>query len=62
MRNTLDCGLADQAHLSRVFRRLTGTTPSASRRFVTQQVGNTTVHAVEHRNLAVHSMDTMRVQ
>jgi AraC-like DNA-binding protein len=29
----LDCGLADQAHLSRVFRRLTGTTPSAWRRF-----------------------------
>ena len=28
----LDCGLADQAHLSRVFRRLTGTTPSAWRR------------------------------
>lgn len=28
----LDCGLADQAHLSRVFRRVTGTTPSAWRR------------------------------
>jgi AraC-like DNA-binding protein len=29
----LDCGLADQAHLSRIFRRATGTTPSAWRRF-----------------------------
>ncbi|MBB3319505.1 MULTISPECIES: AraC family transcriptional regulator [unclassified Rhizobium] len=28
----LDCGLADQSHLSRVFRRATGTTPSAWRR------------------------------
>jgi AraC-like DNA-binding protein len=27
----LDCGLADQAHLSRLFRRMTGTTPSAWR-------------------------------
>lgn len=58
----LDCGLADQAHLSRVFRRLTGTTPSAWRRFVRQPVGNTTIPAVEHRDAAVHSMDTMRVQ
>ncbi|NLS18855.1 helix-turn-helix transcriptional regulator [Rhizobium sp. P40RR-XXII] len=30
----LDCGLADQAHLSRIFRRVTGTTPSAWRRYV----------------------------
>lgn len=29
----LDCGLADQSHLSRIFRRATGTTPSAWRRF-----------------------------
>jgi AraC-like DNA-binding protein len=29
----LDCGLADQAHLCRVFRRMTGTTPSVWRRF-----------------------------
>ncbi len=28
----LDCGLADQAHLSRLFRRLTGETPCAWRR------------------------------
>lgn len=28
----LDCGLADQAHLSRLFRRLTGETPFAWRR------------------------------
>ncbi len=31
-RVALDCGLADQAHLTRVFRRVTGTTPSAWRR------------------------------
>lgn len=29
----LDCGFADQSHLSRVFRRATGTTPSAWRRY-----------------------------
>ncbi|MCO5734217.1 AraC family transcriptional regulator [Rhizobium sp. SSA_523] len=28
----LDCGFADQSHLSRVFRRVTGTTPAAWRR------------------------------
>lgn len=28
----LDCGFADQSHLSRVFRRITGTTPAARRR------------------------------
>jgi AraC family transcriptional regulator len=28
----LDCGLADQAHLSRLFRRLVGETPRAWRR------------------------------
>nr|WP_246602450.1 AraC family transcriptional regulator [Falsiroseomonas tokyonensis] len=28
----LDCGMCDQAHLSRVFRRATGTSPSAWRR------------------------------
>ncbi|SFB16544.1 AraC-type DNA-binding protein [Rhizobium sp. NFR07] len=32
----LDCGLADQSHLSRVFRRVTGTTPSAWRRHAVQ--------------------------
>ncbi len=35
----LDCGLADQAHLSRIFRRVTGTTPSAWRRAL-----NSTLH------------------
>lgn len=28
----LNCGLADQAHLSRIFKRMTGSTPSAWRR------------------------------
>jgi AraC-like DNA-binding protein len=37
----LDCGLADQAHLSRIFRRATGTTPSAWRRFIGQEAAVT---------------------
>lgn len=32
IRIATDCGLADQAHLNRVFRRLTGETPAAWRR------------------------------
>lgn len=35
----LDCGLADQSHLSRVFRRVTGTTPSAWRRYFSRPDG-----------------------
>ncbi|MFB9949117.1 helix-turn-helix domain-containing protein [Rhizobium puerariae] len=35
----LDCGLADQAHLCRVFRRATGTTPSAWRRYQAMEGG-----------------------
>ncbi|RWX81772.1 AraC family transcriptional regulator [Neorhizobium lilium] len=38
----LDCGLADQAHLSRVFRRITGTTPSAWRRHSRQMASDRT--------------------
>jgi AraC family transcriptional regulator len=34
----LDCGLADQAHLSRIFRKATGTTPSAWRRYMASPV------------------------
>ncbi|PSH61843.1 helix-turn-helix domain-containing protein [Phyllobacterium sophorae] len=58
----LDCGLADQAHLSRVFRRLTGATPSAWRRFVKQPAAIIPTNNVEHRDVTVHSIDTMRVQ
>lgn len=36
----LDCGLADQAHLSRVFRRATGTTPSAWRRYAVRKLAS----------------------
>lgn len=40
----LDCGLADQAHLSRIFRNKTGTTPSAWRRYA-HQMARERVHA-----------------
>lgn len=41
----LDCGLADQAHLSRIFRRKTGTTPSAWRRHA-HQMARERAHSV----------------
>lgn len=31
----LDCGMSDQSHMSRLFKRVTGTTPNAWRRFTT---------------------------
>ncbi len=40
----LDCGLADQAHLSRIFRNITGTTPSAWRRYA-HKMARERVHA-----------------
>jgi AraC-like DNA-binding protein len=36
----LECGLADQSHLSRVFRRVTGTTPTAYRQRLRRQAAN----------------------
>lgn len=41
----LDCGLADQAHLSRIFRRVTGTTPSAWRRYSSRSVAEQRISA-----------------
>jgi AraC family transcriptional regulator len=41
----LDCGLCDQSHLSRLFRRMTGVTPSAYRRDIARPLANPLVDA-----------------
>jgi AraC family transcriptional regulator len=57
----LDCGLADQAHLSRVFRRLTGTTPSAWRRFrISPEFQSGSVPAETGRNVGRQSAPAQR--
>jgi AraC family transcriptional regulator len=54
----LDCGLCDQSHLTRLFRRLVGTTPSEWRReYACRSSGSTPAPHVDHCGLGDGSND-----